>query len=111
MTIQLGRIEQQQLTLALEDGIRLGEACAAKAGPDFYERAKRGIVDFLSRHGEASGEDITDALKRQGIIPHDDRAFGPAYFALARTGVIQCVRVGLRRKGHGTAGLRVWRLA
>ena len=57
-----------------------------------------------------AGENITDACKAAGIVPHEDRAFGPVYLALARQGAI--VRVGYmaRRRGHG-APAPGWRLA
>lgn len=37
-----------------------------------------------------------------------DRAFGQLFRVLARRGDIRCVGYCERRKGHGTAGGRVW---
>ena len=67
------------------------------------QKLKRDAESYL-------GEDITDACKAAGIVPHEDRAFGPVYLALARQGAI--VRVGYmaRRRGHG-APAPGWRLA
>jgi hypothetical protein len=84
---------------------------AQKAGDGFAAAAETFVVTFLSRHIEAHGERITDACKAAGIVPHDDRAFGPVYMRLARQGRICKVRQEPRRKGHGTSGGNVWRIA
>ena len=80
------------------------------AGDDFRLRARRFIFNFLSQRGPHSSEEVTNACKDAGIIPHDDRAFGPVYMSLCRDRVIvkcgQCVR----KKGHGTAGGNIWRV-
>ena len=86
------------------------ETVERNAGEVFKERAMAFALDWMAGKGIVSGEDITDACKAAGIVPHEDRAFGPVYLALARQGAI--VRVGYmaRRRGHG-APAPGWRLA
>jgi hypothetical protein len=76
--------------------------------PGFHERAQSFVLAFLASHGPTAGELVTLACKAAGLTPHDDRAFGPVYMALARAGRI--VRVGncRRERGHGTSGGNVW---
>ena len=81
------------------------------AGADFNEAACAFITAYLLSRGATAGEDLTDACKRSGIVPHDDRAFGPVYMRLSREGVIEKAGYVPRRKGHGTGGGSVWRLA
>lgn len=93
-------------------GAKAGERCADKAEAledGFKERATAFVLAYLERHGTSSGELITDAAKLAGIRPHDDRAFGPVYASLARSGQIVAAGFCARRKGHGTAGGRLWR--
>ena len=85
------------------------EDAAARIAPDFPDAARAAILEYLDQHVEASGEDITDAVKARGIVPHDDRAFGAAYAALRRAGLIAQAGWTERRKGHGTGGARLWR--
>ena len=86
------------------------ETVERNAGEIFKERAMAFALEWMTGKGIVSGEDITDACKAAGIVPHEDRAFGPVYLALARQGAI--VRVGYlaRRRGHG-APAPGWRLA
>ena len=86
------------------------ETVERNAGELFKERAMAFALDWMADKGVVSGEDITDACKAAGIVPHEDRAFGPVYLSLARQGSI--VRVGYisRRRGHG-APAPGWRLA
>lgn len=79
--------------------------------PGFSERAQAFVLEYLRVHGVSSGELITDACKLAGIKPPDDRAFGPVYSKLARAGFIEPAGFCARRKGHGTSGGRLWRLA
>lgn len=92
-------------------GAMLAAERADRTDPTFTERARAFIVQYLQDHGTTSGEVITDAAKQAGLQPPDDRAFGVAYAGLARRGVIECAGFCLRRKGRGTAGGRLWRLA
>ena len=86
------------------------ETIEKNAGELFRERAKAFVLNYLREHGEKPGEDITDACVKAGIVPHDDRAFGPVYMALARKGLIEKCGLVVRRRGHGTTGGNVWRL-
>jgi len=79
------------------------------AGQEFGARARAFIVSHLREHGATSGEDLTDACKRAGIEPHDDRAFGPVFLKLSRDGDIESAGSCERRKGHGTRGGTIWR--
>ena len=78
------------------------------AGHAFAEEARQFVLDYLQRQGDSSGEAITDACRRAGIVPHDDRAFGPVYLGLSRRGLIvkrgDCPRI----KGHGAGGGIIW---
>ncbi len=103
-------IEQTNLLEAMEARDEAMERVEENAGPSFKERAQAFVLDFLG-HGPATGETISDACKEAGIIPHDDRAFGPVYMGLARAGRIRKAGHAVRRKGHGTSGGNVWALA
>lgn len=80
------------------------------AGEIFRSRARGFVLAYLRHHGPSAGEEVTDACKLAGIAPHDDRAFGAVYIALARAGFIEKCGSCIRRKGHGTAGGNVWRI-
>jgi hypothetical protein len=100
--------EQLELAIAGRDaGMARVEA---KAGPKFSELARDFVISFLREHGDVSGEKITNACKKSGIVPHDDRAFGPVYMTLVRQGWIVKVGTCKRLKGHHTAGGNIWRL-
>lgn len=99
---------QMEMALAARD--RAMDLIERKAGREFSDAAAAHIVHFLSLHKEAKGEDITDAVKEAGCIPHDDRAFGPVFLRLLRSGAIESVGYVARRKGHGAPGGQVWRL-
>jgi hypothetical protein len=88
-------------------------ACLAKAeqtvGFD-AGRAREAVLALLADGQPRSGEEIVDHCQRLGLVPHDARAFGPVFGTLARHGRIEAVGFTTRRKGHGTAGARVWRI-
>ena len=81
------------------------------AGDEFIRAAADFVLDHLRRHGDASSEQLTDACKAAGIVPHDDRAFGAVYARLARSGAVVRVGTSVRMKGHGTVGGSLWRVA
>lgn len=81
-----------------------------KAGIQFRIDAGAFVLRYLGVHGATSGEDITDACKAAGIVPHNDRAFGPVFMALSRKNFIEKCGTAARRKGHGTSGATIWRL-
>lgn len=86
-------------------------AAAERSDVMFLERAKKFVLFYLGRCGEASSEEITDAAKASGILPPDDRAFGPVYLSLSRRGLIVKAGFCLRKKGHLTSGGNLWRLS
>ena len=87
-------------------------ACTAKAervaGFD-TAAAKAAILDLLADGRPRSGEELVDHCIRSGIVPHDQRAFGSVFGRLSQDGKIEAVGYTERRKGHGTAGGRIWR--
>ena len=104
----------RELAIARAEGARcmqLALDLAERDEPGFAERAQRFVVAYLGQHGRASSEDITDACKAAGIVPREDRAFGSVYQVLNRRKQIAFAGYCERRKGHGTAGGRLWELA
>lgn len=83
---------------------------ARNAGEQFQKAAPKAVLEYLKTHGDSSGEAITDAVKAQDIVPHDDRAFGSVYHHLARQGKIEKRGYATRTKGHGTSGGNIWGL-
>jgi hypothetical protein len=69
----------------------------------FGIQAQMFILAFLT-YGPASGEVLTSECKKAGIVPHDDRAFGPVYMRLLKQGLIQKVGECRRLRGHNTSG-------
>jgi hypothetical protein len=88
-----------------------GRACADKAErTTAFDTAAAGrfVLATLIKNGETPGELLTDLARKAGHVPHDDRAFGVVFKMLAKERAIRCVGYCERRKGHGTAGGRVW---
>ena len=81
------------------------------AGHLFSAAAAKVVLELLAGGNSIPAEQLTDACKARGIVPHDDRAFGPVYLRLVRAGLIEPCGLCARRKGHHTAGGRIWRLA
>lgn len=101
-------------TAPRESGRTAGERCTEKAervASFDTDGAAAFIVEHLRQRGPTSGEDLTDAAIAAGFTVHDARAYGPVYAKLARRGAIKCVGYCERRRGHGTAGGRVWGIA
>lgn len=86
------------------------EENAEEVFPGFKELAAVEILRRLAT-GEATGEDLTDHCRKLGIVPHNDRAFGPVMMRLMRSGKIIKAGYGPRRKGHGAPGATLWKLA
>lgn len=82
----------------------------SNAGQNFVSLAMRHAVKFLRSHGPASGEEITDDCRREGIIAHDDRAMGVVIRNLSRDKIIEACGEAIRKKGHGARGATLWRL-
>jgi hypothetical protein len=88
------------------------EAHAERVRARFVEDAKAYMLVYLATHDNApaSGEELSRACKAQGIVPHDDRAFGPVLMALSKEGFIKKCGSCRRERGHGTAGGNLWKL-
>ena len=93
-------------------GRRRAEECASKAErvTSWDREAVRALWLRLLAGHDMTGEQLTDAAMDAGHRPHDARAFGAVMSSLARAGKIRSIGIVERRKGHGTAGARVWRL-
>jgi len=78
--------------------------------PGFGSRAADLILRLLES-GPMSGEDLSLACKQAGIMAHDDRAYGVPIMKLARRGLIEKCGTVRRKRGHGTSGGNVWKLA
>ena len=77
---------------------------------EFRERAAAHIVGTLRERGPSSGEVLVSLCEAAGIRSTSSKHFGTVFAGLNRRRVIECVGYGLRAKGHGTAGSRIWRL-
>lgn len=89
-------------------GMAISLEAAQKRDPEFKTKAREAILAHLKAVGQASGEELVDVARAHGAVPTDDRAFGGVFQSLSRDGSIQCVGFTLRKKGHGTAGGRIW---
>jgi hypothetical protein len=90
--------------------LNLAQDRAGKDDPSFGHLVREFILQYLRANGPTSGEIITNAAKRSGLVPKDDRAFGGSYAALQRRGFIMVDGHMSRFKGHGTFGAKLWRL-
>lgn len=79
--------------------------------PSFSQDAETCALNYLRANGPTPGEQLTIACKNAGIVPHNDRAFGPVYARMAKRGLIVKVGECKRMRGHGTSGGNVWGLA
>ena len=102
----------------MTDGHAFAESTLARAERGGFSGPAAGqvVLDALSEahlHGlpSMSSEDLVDRCKSMGLVPHDDRAFGGVFLALANGGEIRRVGYTTRRKGHGTGGASLWALA
>jgi hypothetical protein len=97
-----------QLSIQYEPIITACTNKAEEVTPDFAEKAKKIILDHLSIVQTCPGEELVDIATAKGAIPHDARAFGSVFMSLSRKNLIRTVGFCERRKGHGTAGGRIW---
>lgn len=105
----------QQMTLDWarqqgDAGILRAQVRAENAAPDFTRRACAYALALIATRGPMSGEAIVDACRAAGFTPPDDRAFGAVFKRALREGATvigQCAR----RKGHGSAGGKVYGVA
>jgi hypothetical protein len=82
-----------------------------KALADKTARASAYILAHLEQHGATSGKALTDACKAAGIVPHNDKAFGPVFHQLSKRRQIVVTGYAKRAKGNGTGGGNVWGIA
>ena len=102
------------LTLTRAAGEDAGIACldrAEKVAGFDSEGAAAFILGIVTASGPTPGEVLTDRAIAAGYKPHDARAFGPVYATLVRRGSIRCVGFCERKKGHSSAGGRIWSAA
>lgn len=92
---------------ARDEGMALVEK---NAGEVFRDRALV-LIPSLLVDGPMCCEDLVDLCKEQGVIPHNDRAFGPVFLSLMRQGVIIKDGSRPRRKGHSAPGATIWKLS
>lgn len=83
------------------------EAAAEKRGWD-STGASAFVLALIKRQGPCSGEFCVNQAKAAGFQPHDDRAYGAVFQSLVRKRLIRCTGFGMRAKGRGTAGARMW---
>ncbi len=105
--------QQLELPAARQAGKHAAQLATERAeheAPGFGERARALILERLGQ-GPASGEDCTDYCASKGLQFADGRALGSIYSSLRRAGLIEPAGFCARRRGHGTAGGIVWRLA
>lgn len=105
------RGRHQGVRAARDAALELVEDHAEQAAPGFAAAAAAFALDYLDEHGPATGETLTNACKAAGIVPHNDKAFGPVYLRLARARRIVKAGRAPRVKGHLTSGANVWALA
>ena len=80
---------------------------AERDAPGFGDLAAAAILAKLAA-GRASGEELTDHVRAEGIEFKDGRALGGVIGGLSRKGLIRVVGTCHRAKGHGTAGGLIW---
>lgn len=80
---------------------------AERDAPGFVSRAEHFVLAKLAT-GPASGEDITDYVRLQGVEFKDGRAMGSVFASMNRRGLIRIVGECKRRRGHGTSGGHIW---
>lgn len=103
-------MEQQTIADAIQARNEAMGRVETHAGPSFREQAEQFIVTYLLAHGPTPGETLTSACVANGIVPHDERAFGVVYMVLSKRGIIAKVGTCPRVKGHGTSGGNIWDL-
>ena len=106
-----------QLGLNLPTPRQIGEeasqACTDKAEivSEFDTRgAQLRVLELLAVLGPTPGEQLVERLKAEGFRGHDDRCFGQVFCGLSKKSKILCVGYCARKRGHGTAGGRIWGL-
>ena len=94
-------------------GMRRAERRAEReTAPGFSDRLAAYFYAVLLSRGPQTGEQLTDAACEAGLVPGDARCCGRAFQVLLTIGaeIVPGVDVP-RRRGHGTAGGRLYRVA
>ena len=95
-----------------ERGMRRAERRAEReTAPGFSDRVAAYMYAILVARGPQSGEHLVDAAREAGLVPGDARCCGRAFQVLLTIGaeIVPGVDVP-RRRGHGTAGGRLYRV-
>ena len=93
-------------------GMRRAERRAEReTAPGFSDRLAAYFYAVLLSRGPQTGEQLTDAACEAGLVPGDARCCGRAFQVLLTIGaeIVPGVVVP-RRRGHGTAGGRLYRV-
>lgn len=107
--VETRRFTREEIARAKgEDASRACTERAEQSSGFDTKGAREEVLRILDRHGRMSSEDIVDRLKIVGFQGHDDRCFGAIFSKLARDRKIRCIAFCRRRRGHGTAGGRIW---
>lgn len=95
-----------------ERGMRRAESRARRElGAAFTARLAAYFYALLVARGPMSGEDLSDAGRDAGLLTGDGRSAGAAFKRLLRIGAELVPGVDVpRRKGHGSAGGRMYRI-
>lgn len=102
---------QMTLDFARRVGTRAMQAAASNADrrePKFSERAAAYMYSILATRGPMAGEALTDACIAAGFDVTETRAYGAAFRLLVDRMGARVVRHCARRKGHGSAGGKVY---
>lgn len=103
--------------LSIEEAMAAGEsamaACTDKAQSHGFstDAARSFVLHWLGEYGASWGETIVTAAEKTGredLRGHDARCWGSVFSTLSRQHRIRCIELGMRTKGHGTAGARKW---
>ena len=86
------------------------QVAAEHQSPDFTRLACAYALSLIATRGPMPGEDIVDACKAAGYVVREDRAYGAVFRRMLREGA-GVVGYCPRRKGHGSAGGRVYGIA
>lgn len=100
---------------ARSEGDTAAQACTDKAETLGFstDAARAFVLQWLTEYGASWGEEIVTAARSTGrtdLTAHKDQAWGSVFSSLRGRHRIRCVEIGMRAKGHGTAGARRWAL-
>jgi hypothetical protein len=96
--------------LKLHPAIAQIQASVETKVPSFLLKARVYVLQYLQQHGPATSEELTLACKKAGIIPHDDRAFGPVYMDLERRcRIVRLATVKRPLRSHNSDGGHLWK--